>query len=132
MISERVRLARDGCQEAMIGCPGLWIQSLGRIDGCPSVVDGVVGVEWWEDFQEEESEELLPVLHLGSHWPGSSVSPPYMRWARPNPCAIEAPLNAVRLCLLDHPVEQVEWVSAGLVAGHHAWLHSLWAVRMSG
>ena len=46
----------------MIGCPGLWIRSLGGIQGCPSVEDGVVGVEWWEDFQEEESEELLPVL----------------------------------------------------------------------
>ena len=42
---------RDGCQEAMIGCPGLWIRSLGGIDDCPSVEDRVVRVEWWVDFQ---------------------------------------------------------------------------------
>ena len=28
-------------------------------------------MEWWEDFQEDESEELLPVLHLSSDWSGS-------------------------------------------------------------
>ena len=55
---------RDGCQEAMIGCPGLWIRSLGGIEVCRSVVDGAVGVEWWEAFQEEESEGLLPILPL--------------------------------------------------------------------
>ena len=46
---------------------------------CPSEADRVVGVEWWEDFHEEESEKLLPVLHLSSDWSGSSVTPPYMR-----------------------------------------------------
>ena len=49
----RVMPARDGCQEAMIGCPGLCIQSLGGIEGCPSMVGEIVGVEWWEDFRAE-------------------------------------------------------------------------------
>ena len=36
------------CQEARLGCPGLWIKSLGGVEGCPSVEDvhlgcGVVG-----------------------------------------------------------------------------------------
>ena len=74
VISWRVRPARDGCQEVVIGCPGLWTRSLGGIESCPSVVDEVVGVEWWVDFQEEENEELLLVLHLSSD---SSVTPPY-------------------------------------------------------
>ena len=43
------------------------------------MVDRVMGVEWWEDLQEEESEELLSVLHLSSEWSGSSFTPPYMR-----------------------------------------------------
>ena len=34
----------------------------------------VWGVVCWEDFHEEESEGLLPVLHLGSDWPGSNVT----------------------------------------------------------
>ena len=33
----------------------------------------------WVEFQEEENEELLPVLHLSSDWFGSSVAPPYKR-----------------------------------------------------
>ena len=61
----------------MISCPGLCIRSLGGIEGCPSVADEVVGVEWWGDFQEEENEELLPVLPLSSDRCSSSVTPPY-------------------------------------------------------
>ena len=86
---------RDGYQEAMIGCTGLWIRSLGGIQGCPSVVDGFMDVEWWEDFQEEESEGLLPVLHLGSDWAGSSVTAPYMCWTCPSPCSVEAPASTI-------------------------------------
>ena len=43
MISWKVRHARDSCLEAMIGCPGLWIQSLVGIEGCPSVRDVRLG-----------------------------------------------------------------------------------------
>ena len=39
------------------------------------------GVVWWEDFHEEESEGLLPVLHLGSDWPSSPKTAPYKRHA---------------------------------------------------
>ena len=35
------------------------------------------GVEWSEDFHEEESEGLLSVLHLSSDWLGSPSAPPY-------------------------------------------------------
>ena len=42
----------------------------------------VWGVVWWEDFHEEESEGLLPVLHLGSDWPSSPNAPPYKCQAR--------------------------------------------------
>ena len=37
----------------------------------------VWGVVWWEDFHEEESEGLLPVLHLGSDWVSSPNTAPY-------------------------------------------------------
>ena len=56
-----------------------------------------------EDFQEEESKELLPDLHLSSDCSCSSFAPPYMRWACLDPCAVEAPMNAAQLRLLDHP-----------------------------
>ena len=62
----------------MIGCPGLWIRSLGGIEGCSSLVHGVVGMKWWEDFHEEESKGFLPVLHLSSDWRGRPKVAPYM------------------------------------------------------
>ena len=37
----------------------------------------VWGVVWWEDFHEEDSEGLLPVLDLGSDWLSSPSAPPY-------------------------------------------------------
>ena len=35
-----------------------------------------------EDFHEEESEGLLPALHLCSDWPGSHSAAPYKCQAR--------------------------------------------------
>ena len=53
LISWRVRPAKDGCQEGTLGCPGLEYYHLGAY---PSLVEKVVGVEWWGEFQEEENE----------------------------------------------------------------------------
>ena len=59
----------------MIGCPGLWIRSIGHrgLTKCENQSRGcvVVGRFPREDFQEKESEGLLPVLHLSSDWSGS-------------------------------------------------------------
>ena len=78
----------------------------------------------WEDFDEEESEGLLPVLHLCSDWPGSPQVAPYECKARPLRAWLRHPGYAVHMHLLcDHPVERLEWVSAGLAAGRHDWLH---------
>ena len=57
VISWRLRPARDVCQEAMLGCPGLGYTHLGALSVVEEVEE-VVGVEWWGEF-------------------GSSVTPPY-------------------------------------------------------
>ena len=41
-------------------------------------------VVWWEDFHEEESKGLLPVLHLCSDWSGSPQVAPYEFEASPS------------------------------------------------
>ena len=42
-----------------------------------------MGVVLFEDFHEEESEGLLPVLHMGSDWLSSPSGTPYKRRACP-------------------------------------------------
>ena len=59
----------------------------------------VGGVVWWEDFHEEESEGLLPVLHLSSDWPSSPQVAPYECRAHPLRAWLRHPGYAVCLRL---------------------------------
>ena len=54
---------------------------------------------WWEDFNKEESEGLLPVLHLSSVWSCSPQGAPYKCRAHLISAWLRHTGNAVRLCL---------------------------------
>ena len=79
MISGRVRPPRDGLAGGNARLSWTLDIILGGVEGYPS--SSVWGVVWWEDFHEEESEGLLPVLHLGSDWLSSPSGVPYKRRA---------------------------------------------------
>ena len=57
-----------------------------------------------KDFHDEESEGLLPVLHLGSDWLSSHSAGPYKCWAR------------LHLGCLRHPGERLSG-KAGIMVG---------------
>ena len=77
MISWRVRPLRDDLPGGNARLSSTLKNPLGGVEGCPSAEEVRLGMVWWEDFHEEESEGLLPVLHLGSDWPSSPSDAPY-------------------------------------------------------
>ena len=115
-------------REAMIGCLGPCIWSLRGIEGCPSVEDvsrgcGVVG-----RFPRGEERAAA-----------AGPAPEFRLVRQPQNCSLYAPLRYPCMqCALpagtvyDHLAERLKWVSTGLTAGRHAWLHSVWAVRLAG
>ena len=110
------------CQEAMLGCPGLWIKNTWGRRGLPK-------------WRRRPSRVWCGGKLVGSDWPGSPCNAPYKCQARPLKGCLRHPGEQCAHAWLEPEDDPVEWprgVNARAGSGHHAWPYMSWAGSLRG